>query len=181
MRPYPELFSTYRALRSGAANAPVPVPRRRCDGDRLRYRYFPFSRHPVCHRRDRVGLLCRSGARDCACRLSASNYDRRGAKAGHVARAFKDDVCARLRAMFICQSCVRLDVRTFSDLESASVDAPVDAGGNLDKSSFTFNSSTQNSIVVRAASEWPIFICDFGFNLASLPNEAAADCNGDFP
>jgi Flp pilus assembly protein TadG len=83
----------------------------------------------------------------------------------------KHDVCSRLQAMFDCQGGVHLDVRTFTSFGSASTSTPVDADGNLDTSTFTFNPGTQNSIVVvRAAYEWPIFVRDFGFNLASLPN-----------
>jgi Flp pilus assembly protein TadG len=92
-------------------------------------------------------------------------------KAGMDATAFKADVCSRLQALFTCAN-VKIDVKTFSSFSGAVLTPPtVDADGNLVTDDFSFTPGTQGSIVVvRAVYEWTIFIRDFGFNLATLPN-----------
>jgi Flp pilus assembly protein TadG len=114
-----------------------------------------------------AGQVLETAVADSARRIMTGEVQKQGMSQAQ----FKNDVCSRLQAMFDCQGGVHLDVRTFTSFGSASTSTPVDADGNLDTSTFTFNPGTQNSIVVvRAAYEWPIFVRDFGFNLASLPN-----------
>jgi Flp pilus assembly protein TadG len=87
------------------------------------------------------------------------------------AAAFKADLCARLQALFNCATGVHIDVRKFTSFSSATLNQPVNEDGELDTSDFGFVPGTQGDIVVvRVAYEWPIFVRDFGFNLASLPN-----------
>ena len=95
-------------------------------------------------------------------------------KAGMTKELFKADVCARLQALFNCPTGVHIDVQSYTGFGGADISPPGydEVAGTIDVSAFNnFNTGTQGSIVVvRVAYEWPIFVRDFGFNLASLPN-----------
>jgi Flp pilus assembly protein TadG len=92
-------------------------------------------------------------------------------KAGMSQTQFKADICNRLLALFNCQGGVKIDVRNYTNFASANITPPLNEDGELDTSSFQFSPGGRNSIVVvRAVYEWPIFVRDFGFNLATLPN-----------
>lgn len=94
-------------------------------------------------------------------------------KAGLTQQTFKDDVCGRLHAMFNCQTGVHIDVRKYASFDAAVLTPPTydEEAEAIDVSDFQFDPGVQNNIVVvRVAYEWPIFVRDFGFNLATLPN-----------
>lgn len=86
--------------------------------------------------------------------------------------AFKADLCGRLHALFNCDAGVKIDVKTFDSFSTAVWAPPsVDEDGNLETDDFVFEPGAQGDIVVvRVTYEWPIFVRDFGFNLATLPN-----------
>lgn len=84
---------------------------------------------------------------------------------------FKIDLCSRLHAMFNCPTGVKIDVKKAASFAAADLTAPLDGDGNLDTSGFGWQPGTQGEIVVvRVTYEWPIFVRDFGFNLATLPS-----------
>lgn len=84
---------------------------------------------------------------------------------------FKADLCSRLHAMFNCATGVKIDVKKAASFASANLSTPLDADGNLDTSGFGWQPGVQGDIViVRVTYEWPIFVRDFGFNLATLPS-----------
>lgn len=92
---------------------------------------------------------------------------------GMTAAQFKNDLCGRLQALFNCQSGVRIDIRKYGSFSGVSIAPPLDQDGNLalDPNNPVFEPGTQGDIVVvRVAYEWPVFVRDFGFNLATLPN-----------
>jgi Flp pilus assembly protein TadG len=92
-------------------------------------------------------------------------------KLGLSQAQFKADICSRLLALFNCQTGVKVDVKTFASFADTNTELPINEDGELDTSSFQWSPGTQNSIVVvRVAYEWPIYVRDFGFNLATLPN-----------
>ena len=101
-------------------------------------------------------------------------------KAGFNSDQFKEDVCSRLQALFNCETGVQIDVKKYSassgsDPNSlfggADLTQPFDEDGNLDTSDFSFDPGQQGDIViVRVVYEWPIYVRDFGFNLATLPS-----------
>ena len=101
-------------------------------------------------------------------------------KAGFDGDQFKEDVCARLHALFNCETGVHIDVKKHSASSgsdpnsmfgSADLSQPFDEDGNLDVTGFGFDPGKQGDIVVvRVAYEWPIYMRDFGFNLSTLPN-----------
>jgi Flp pilus assembly protein TadG len=92
-------------------------------------------------------------------------------KAGMSQTQFKNALCARVHALFNCQNGIHIDVKNYSNFTGASVAPPLNEDGELDTSGFGFSPGVQgNIVVVRVAYEWPIYVRDFGFNLASLPN-----------
>jgi Flp pilus assembly protein TadG len=96
-----------------------------------------------------------------------------GQTAAVTQQAFKNDLCGRLYALFNCQSGVHIDVRKYDSFVGVNLSAPAYdiKTETIDVSGFKFEPGVQNEIVVvRVAYEWPIFVRDFGFNLATLPN-----------
>jgi Flp pilus assembly protein TadG len=84
---------------------------------------------------------------------------------------FKDALCARLTAIFSCQSGVVVDVQSVSGFGSFDTSVPRDSGGNLKKTDNNFNWGNSSSIVmVRAFYEWPVFVNRLGTNLKTEPN-----------
>jgi len=84
---------------------------------------------------------------------------------------FRNDVCGRLQALFNCATGVHIDVKKYTAFAGSNLSQPLDANGNLNTNGFGFDPGTQSDIVVvRVAYEWPIFVRDFGFNLATMPN-----------
>jgi Flp pilus assembly protein TadG len=114
-----------------------------------------------------AGQVLETAAADSARRIMTGEVQ----STGMTQAEFKNDVCSRLLALFNCQSGIHIDVKNYTNFAGASVAPPVDADGDLDTSGFGFNPGVQGNIVlVRVAYEWPIFVRDFGFNLATLPN-----------
>jgi Flp pilus assembly protein TadG len=93
---------------------------------------------------------------------------------GDKKQAFRDEVCDRLYGLFDCAIGIHIDVRKYNAFAAADMSPPVfDQGdGELDVSDFNqFDPGVQGDIVVvRVVYEWPTFVRDFGFNLATLPN-----------
>jgi Flp pilus assembly protein TadG len=81
-----------------------------------------------------------------------------GQSGGQLATAFREDVCARVPALFDCNSMVHVDVRRLASFPNANPDLPVD-NGVFDPSGFTFeNPGPDEIVVVRAAMAYPIFV-----------------------
>ena len=81
---------------------------------------------------------------------------------------FKKRLCDRLGNMFDCNGGVYLDVRNYSDFNSATNARPVDGSGALAPGTMNqFSPGSSGAIVVvRAAYLWPIFVTRMGFNLS---------------
>lgn len=92
-------------------------------------------------------------------------------KQGMTQSQFKTQVCARLLALFNCNSGIQIDVQSYSTFSGANISQPIDADGNVDTSGFGFTPGVQgNIVVVRVIYEWPTFVRQFGLDLATLPN-----------
>ncbi|WP_188312086.1 TadE/TadG family type IV pilus assembly protein [Salinarimonas soli] len=107
--------------------------------------------------------------------LQASNQ---GKSAAQLAEAFKDMICGtevkdgqkvnRL-PLFDCHGKLKIDVRSYSAFPGA-ITPPV-TNGALDTSSFTYQNSQPNEIVVvRAALEYPVFVSLLNTNQGNLAN-----------
>ena len=82
---------------------------------------------------------------------------------------FKADVCGRLYALFDCEA-VHIDVKAYNSFSAASIPQPVKDNA-LDLDGFGYEPGVQGDIVVvRVAYEWPTFVRDFGFDMATLSN-----------
>lgn len=86
---------------------------------------------------------------------------------------FKADVCGRLYALFNCAA-VHVDVKKYDEFSENMIPEPTKTEDNkkeIDVENFGYEPGAQNDIVVvRVVYEWPIFVRDFGFNLATLAN-----------
>lgn len=81
-----------------------------------------------------------------------------GQSGGQLAVAFRQDVCARVPALFDCNGMVHVDVRRLTSFPNANPDLPI-ADGAFDPSGFTFeNPGPDEIVVVRAAMAYPIFV-----------------------
>jgi Flp pilus assembly protein TadG len=101
---------------------------------------------------------------------------------------FKQDVCDQLVLMFNCNSGLYVDVQKFDDFGDISLSPPIDEHGDLKKDGYTYEAGHGGDIiVVRAYYQWPVFVPQFGNNLADLGNgmhllaAAAAFRNEPFP
>jgi Flp pilus assembly protein TadG len=76
-----------------------------------------------------------------------------------IAARFREDICARVTALFACNDLVAVDVRSFAGaFPSQGLPLPVN-DGEFDASSFGYQSSGPSDIVVvRAAMAYPILI-----------------------
>lgn len=83
---------------------------------------------------------------------------------------FKQDVCARIVALFDCENGVMIDVRTAENFSAANTGKPLDNDRNL-VNNFTFDAGSESKIViVRVMYQWPLIIPTFGYNLADMGN-----------
>ncbi len=87
-----------------------------------------------------------------------------------IAEKFREEVCARVVALFSCSSMIEVDIRSFGDtFPNQPLPLPVDEG-NFDTSSFGYmNSGPGEIVVVRAAMQYPIIL--------SIMNSAQANLN----
>lgn len=76
-----------------------------------------------------------------------------------IAVKFREDICARVTALFACNDLVAIDVRSFADaFPSQGLPLPV-TDGEFDAGSFGYQSSGPSDIVVvRAAMAYPVLI-----------------------
>lgn len=109
-------------------------------------------------------------------------------QAGLNMDTFKEKICDQVMSLFACTENLKLDVRTYSEFADLTLTRPVDADGNLKTDDFKFEPGHGSDIVlVRAYYEWPVFVPQFGNDLANLPNgnhliaAAAAFRNEPFP
>jgi Flp pilus assembly protein TadG len=88
-----------------------------------------------------------------------------------IAAAFREEVCARVVALFDCRSKVFIDVKSFGgSFPSMGLALPV-TDGEFDTSGFGYQSSGPNDIVVvRAAMEHKVFLTYMNKALANLAN-----------
>lgn len=82
--------------------------------------------------------------------------------------AFKQQICARIYALFDCSNGIQLDVRIATDFSSADLSKPLDANGNLTITP-TFNPGGPGQIViVRVVYQWPVWVQFFGLSLSDI-------------
>jgi Flp pilus assembly protein TadG len=81
---------------------------------------------------------------------------------------FKQAVCSKIYGLFDCANGVSVDVQTFSNFSSISLQRPVDASGAM-TNNFTYQPGGPGQIVVvRLFYQWPVYVSLLGFNLADM-------------
>ncbi|MGP9820691.1 TadE/TadG family type IV pilus assembly protein [Salinarimonas sp. NSM] len=91
--------------------------------------------------------------------------------AADLQTAFKDEICARVVALFDCESTLRVDVRSFGDFDGVTFGSVLDDDGALDDDAFGFQSSGAGQVVVvRAAIDYPVFTTVLDGSGANLPD-----------
>lgn len=84
---------------------------------------------------------------------------------GLTQQTFKDQVCARIVALFDCANGVQVDVETFSSFGGVSMTNPLDSSGKLDTSKFQYSPGGPGDIVVvRVVYQWPIVVSMLGLS-----------------
>ena len=77
---------------------------------------------------------------------------------GFTQASFKNAVCARVNALFDCQSKMYIDVRTFADFSAISMSSPTDANGNVINNFVYQPGGPGDIVVVRLIYPWPIYM-----------------------
>jgi len=89
-------------------------------------------------------------------------------QASYTEAQFKSAVCARILALFDCQSGIKIDVKTYNNFSAISNTKPVDTNGNLLTNFGYAPGSACDIVVVRLMYEWPVYLSLLGFNLADM-------------
>lgn len=84
--------------------------------------------------------------------------------------AFKQQVCARVYALFDCANGIYVDVRKSADFASVNLAPPVDNNGNLTNNFVYQPGSACDIVVVRLFYQWPIYMQLMGINLVNMSN-----------
>ena len=88
---------------------------------------------------------------------------------GFSQQQFKDQVCARIKGLFDCQTGMQIDVKTYDTFGSIDNNKPIGPDGKLQTSNFGYTPGGPGQIVVvRLMYEWPVFASVLNFNLADL-------------
>ena len=84
---------------------------------------------------------------------------------GYTQASFKNAVCARIFALFNCQTGLYIDVKTYTTFASISTSNPIDSSGNLQTASFGYTPGGPGDIVVvRLMYQWPTYVSLLGLN-----------------
>ncbi|MGJ3263346.1 MAG: TadE/TadG family type IV pilus assembly protein [Salinarimonas sp.] len=85
--------------------------------------------------------------------------------------AFKQEICARVVALFDCEGTLRVDVRRFGSFGDVTFGSMLDDEGALDDDAFGFqNTGAGEIVVVRAAIDYPVFTTILDGSGANLPD-----------
>lgn len=75
---------------------------------------------------------------------------------GYSQSSFKSAVCARISGLFNCSTGLYVDVRTFSNFSTISMNSPTDASGNVIDNFVYQPGGPGDIVVVRLLYKWPI-------------------------
>jgi Flp pilus assembly protein TadG len=87
---------------------------------------------------------------------------------GYDQTKFRQAVCARIYALFNCNGSLYVDVKSYSGWASVNTSLPVDANGNIQNNTFSYQPGGPSDIVVmRLMYQWPVYVSLLGLNLAN--------------
>jgi Flp pilus assembly protein TadG len=88
--------------------------------------------------------------------------------AGYTQAQFKDQVCARIHALFNCDA-ITYDVQTFASFSSVDTTTPINTTTNQYVPTNKFDVGGPGDVVlVRVFYEWPLYVTALGFDLSNL-------------
>ena len=86
--------------------------------------------------------------------------------------AFKTDLCDRIKIMFNCYgnlASLTIDVKSFDPGDTITITEPIVSGALTGPFAYTLPpSGSQNTIVVRAFYQWPLYVTQLGYNIGNL-------------
>lgn len=94
---------------------------------------------------------------------------------GMTEAKFKDFLCDRATTLFTCSDIV-IDVRSFAPGAPIVIHNPINAGGAfVNNSVFELPpSGSDNTVVVRAYYQWPLYVTGLGYNIANIGRATAS-------
>ena len=113
-----------------------------------------------------------TGVQDSGRMLYTYQLQATGQTASQQQAAFYADLCGRVSVLFDCvgnPSSLVVDVRSYPPGSNINITDPI-VGGTL-TGPFAFNVppiNSQNTVVIRAFYQWPLFVTGLGFNIANL-------------
>jgi Flp pilus assembly protein TadG len=112
-----------------------------------------------------AGQLLETGTQDAARAFLTSQVQNNGTNAVD----FKQTICDKVSDLFACSD-VYVDVRSYPKGTAITITDPIDGGGNF-SNNFVYQPPAANSddtVVVRAFYQWPIYVTRLGYNLANI-------------
>jgi Flp pilus assembly protein TadG len=82
---------------------------------------------------------------------------------------FKQSVCDKVSALFACEN-IYVDVQSFPKGTPITIVNPIDSSGNF-VNDFKYEPplpKSENTVVVRAFYQWPIYVTGLGYNIANI-------------
>jgi Flp pilus assembly protein TadG len=87
---------------------------------------------------------------------------------GFTQAAFKDAICAKIYALFDCQSGVYVDVKTFTSFSNVTMNNPIDGQG-IFQNNFSYQPGGPGDIVVvRLFYQYPVYVSLLGLDLTNM-------------
>jgi Flp pilus assembly protein TadG len=112
-----------------------------------------------------AGQLLETGTQDAARAFLTSQVQNNGTSAVN----FKQSICDKVSDLFACSD-IYVDVRSYPKGTAITITDPIDGGGNF-SNNFVYQPPAVNSddtVVVRAFYQWPIYVTRLGYNLANI-------------
>jgi Flp pilus assembly protein TadG len=117
-----------------------------------------------------AGQVLETGTQDAARAFLTSQVQSNGTNATD----FKQTICDKVSAMFACTD-VYVDVRSYPKGTAITIADPIDGSGNF-TNSFVYEpppANSENTVVVRAFYQWPIYVTKLGYNIANIGKNTA--------
>jgi Flp pilus assembly protein TadG len=112
-----------------------------------------------------AGQVLETGTQDAARAFLTSQVQSNGTNATD----FKQSICDKVSALFACSD-VYVDVRSYPKGSAITITDPIDSDGKF-TNNFVYEPppvNSENTVVVRAYYQWPIYVTQLGYNIANI-------------
>jgi Flp pilus assembly protein TadG len=112
-----------------------------------------------------AGQYLETGTQDAARALLIDDVQSKGTNQAD----FKQSICDKVSALFACDN-IYVDVQSFPKGDPITIVNPIDDNGNF-INNFKYEPpppKSENTVVVRAFYQWPIFVTGLGYNIANI-------------